>query len=33
MAKLEIKPCPFCCSKVTVENISPKDADEEMYMF
>lgn len=27
-----IKPCPFCGSKVTLENINPKDADEEMYM-
>lgn len=28
-----IKPCPFCGGKVTLENINPKDADEEMYMF
>lgn len=33
MAELKIKPCPFCGSKVTVENINLKDADEEMYMF
>lgn len=33
MAKLKIKPCPFCDSKVILENINPKDADEEMYMF
>lgn len=30
MNKLEIKPCPFCGSEVTVENIG---ADEEAYMF
>ena len=30
MPKLKIKPCPFCGSKVTVENIG---ADEEAYMF
>lgn len=33
MTKLKIKPCPFCGSKVTVENINPKEADGEMYMF
>ena len=33
MVKMDLKPCPFCGSKVTVENISPKDADEKMYMF
>lgn len=33
MIELRIKPRPFCGSKVTVENISHKDADEEMYMF
>lgn len=33
MPELKIKPCPFCGSKVTVDNINPKDADEEMYMF
>jgi len=33
MPELKIKPCPFCGSKVTVENINSKDADEEMYMF
>ena len=30
MPKLKIKPCPFCGSKVTVENIG---ADEEAYMY
>lgn len=29
MPELKIKSCPFCGSKVTVENISPKDADED----
>lgn len=33
MPELRIKPCPFCGSKVTVDNINPKEADEEMYMF
>lgn len=33
MTKLKIKPCPFCGSEVTLENINPKEADEEMYMF
>ncbi len=33
MSELKIMPCPFCGSEVTAENINPKDADEEMYMF
>lgn len=33
MKEQEINPCPFCNSKVNLENINPADADEEMYMF
>lgn len=33
MLGLKIKPCPFCGNEVTLENINPKEADEEMYMF
>ena len=31
MPELRIKPCPFCGSEVTLENINPKEVDEEMY--
>lgn len=31
--ELKIKPCPFCGSKVTLENINPKDAYGKFYMF
>ena len=33
MKEQEINPCPFCNSKVNLENINPADSDEEMYMF